>query len=419
MAKWEEMKVYIQIFLALSVFFSGTSGASADIGENCTVDITSSFTGRDWRSASVLRGDDGYLWRRANILSRDVLYLEEDKTIDIQGVSNPNTMVQVLFFSPEKGESGEIKKPGLGSCFSAEFSDESGLFHFPIHSRLIWEAINEEILFDAYYRTPILWKSLDEQKKIRTNQTFYVGTFLAPKYVRIVGKNGDSNGRCSFLCESMGMIRALTLNSFDISSDLLGNNLDAIGGEKVIVGRTPGPHTFYVSLNEETPEEFLWNILQRITHKILGMEVLKRTLLSNQNTNGIPPGLSEISVSVLQEAESDGGEYSGIARDLVKNVKLILVSRDFAERDSAAEKISQLIGSQNDERLFRASLIREVFIPDVSTEETWAEDFVNILSFWTGTLGENKCLIEDDAELWKNFIETNIHMTGNMCAEMR
>ncbi len=414
------MKSVIKVIGATFLFLFPLGIGHADKGENCSVDITSNFRiENDWRSADVVRGSDGYTWKRATIGSpSSVLEIEEGVPSQIKGIAESLSDVQILIFAPDIDTSGNVKKPGLGSCFDAGISTTSGTYSFEINARMLWGAIEDSVVIDTYYKTDTPWEIMTQEKTKQSNQTFFIGSTLPPKILKIEGKFQENQEGCSIMCESAGMLKGLSLDIKNISAELLGNNLDAIGGEKIVLGRKPGPHTFYISVDGQTPPTDTWIILQRVVYKALGMESLKRTLLANPNTNGIPSGLPEFRADLLIEAANGQGSYSSRTQELVKNIKTILISRDFSTREEAAQKISTLVGEQNNQSLFRASLVREVLIPDVSTESTWADDFVEIMRFWSGKNIQNTCLMEDDDELWKNYISANTQMSGNICSFM-
>lgn len=421
------MKNIFHLPLILSTILLSIGHAFANTEfPNCTTDITVDFPD-DWREGDVIRGLDGSAWKRATIVSPGkYLELKEAEPAVISGVAAPYRPVQVVLYSPKFDEDGVLlRKPTQANCLETEGSDGNGLFSLPLNARMIWAGIGQQMAVDAYYKMDVSWSAIQAEKNKRSMQTFFIGSTMPPKIYTIQGEELPGEEYCQVLCQESGTLRALSLSEDELTPRLLGNNFEPINGEVVTVGRLPGPHTYYVDVDDEPPSESQWNILQRILHKSLGMEITKRVLLANENTNGISPGLAEMNADQLRAAAQANGSYSPRTEELAVNIKVILTAHNYVPtedvfdvRQQAAEKIEYLVGKQEGETFFKASLVREVLVPDVSTDATWAEDFVQMMNFWTDKVIQNDCLLADDNEMWKNFTESSADMGGGVCSFM-
>jgi hypothetical protein len=346
-----------------------------------------------WENAYVIQGADGSIWQRAIVSNKgQKIILKEGEAVDISGVGQPNTQVQAFLFHPEFDDSGVLtNRPSTGStCLNIGTSDPNGYFSFGINAQHLWENIGQEMIIDAYTR---LEKSWDQYVEENDNQNFYIGTNLPMGRLSIEVEKATNTEGCTILCEDNETILAHKLVPTAESEAFAPLAFDEVGNKNVNIGRTPGEHTFYAGVEGETDNtQFDIRTLQSYGMRTVHAEYLKRRLLGNPNASGVVPGLTEISVASLEEAASDAGPASSRNRELVKNIKNAMMNVD---RNVSLKKLEHK-GDRFSTQYF------DNLLPDNATETDWAQTFVDVLTFWSGGVEQNKCLIKDDDKIYLN-----------------
>jgi hypothetical protein len=195
---------------------------------------------------------------------------------------------------------------------------------------------------------------------------------------------------------TLAMANYYRLDPKNISSRLLGNNFDGVGGNAVETGRVDqdggfSGHGHYVRFAEgneksNNPE------LNAIVYKSLLLEVIKRMLEGSDVQIGGKNSIGSLMPDNLtQTAESNG---------IVKAIKTLLTGS--GDRNAAANYINQTIISEGlasgDSKYYLEVL------PPISTDASWSEDFLNILLFWTGSTTLNTCVFQNDGDVSGNFL---------------
>ncbi len=401
-------------------------------GQNCAVDITTNVADdTDWRTVHVVRAGDGSLWQRA-IVNRpeSTLLIEEDGKYQIAGFAAADAEIQLFFAMPRKGIGERIQKPSLGTCFDAGKSDEFGFFQFEAHSRLLWQGMGQDMMIDAFYRMN------SEEITYYENQSqdagsYYATSYLPPRMVRIgleqtsaqaVEEEAnlliqpqantdfyavddpdaittivsdafrDIDGSCQILCPTIPIYQSVTLKPWEIRSDLLGNNLLVSGGNEVAIGRAM--NTYYVGIDGYT------NILKKNTDhialKALAMEMIKRM-----------HGIDELTTPamIMENARTNQG---------LEHARNLLTGQ--GDREGESLSLKRAANIPNNVQL------DELFPAYASTPATWAEDFLQLVAFWTGNLAQNSCLILDNSRAYLNFLDgvegavtENLSSTAEQC----
>lgn len=378
--------------------------------EDCRTDLTA-HTFVDWRQEYLVPGDDGYAWKRAIITDpAGVMELEEGKTQKIIGTADHYAEVQVYVFQEQRNSSGALLPPTSGACLSAGYADESGLFQTGINATLLWSLLGKNVVVDAYYRTPFLWKDLQESF---TGQNFFIGTHNDMTILHVEGDKsfsttGITSDSCSALCSDVGMVGVKVLNPATAPNpEILSDNFQSIADTSAIIGRIPGVHTFYARTDPQIGAS--QKDLEPIVHKVLLVETIKRFLLGNAFVGGSAKGVDVLSQENLVDVALDSTRvYSAKTRTLVENLKtLLLMTSSTLERKNASENIfsalPQLSSLQSESLTnISAETIAEVF-PAIS-EETYSFETT---SFPNTISDAEECLLTarkvSDAEYWLDY----------------
>jgi hypothetical protein len=319
------MRRFILLSIAFTCLFCSPELSLADPGDNCQTNLTDKVSDtEDWRKVFVLEGDDGYAWRRALVQTAQIR-LRENSTIRINGIAEPMSPVQVYVFARKDNDedltSNGIKKPDSGVCWEGTTADEYGQFHLDLKAQMMWGGLGSKIVLDAFYRMELTWDEYLDQRS-DTNQNIGIGSHFPPRVIDLLA--GEEPGaECNKICTT-GLVTGVVLDPKNLSSKLMGKNFDSVGSTTVTVGRFPGPHTFFTKANGNAEADR--DELQSLTHKALGMEVLKRALLGDQGYGGSSPGIEELSVAQLENAYIGHNEISIANMLLVRNIRAALIS---------------------------------------------------------------------------------------------
>ena len=358
------------------------------------------FSNIPTENAFYVRGLQDTAWQRA-ILSDPggEITLSEQKLVKITGTAEPHTEVFVfLSSSDEEGFS-------QGTCFSAGESDKFGYFSLELNPRLLWGNIGDTINVSSFFRLEETWDQIPQDVQGNTSS-------VAPLTLGIKGETSLTlDNSCTEIC-STGIREAQRLKPENLEERLRGTNFKNEEGKEILIGRMPGPHTFSGGIVGEKVEDI--REMSRIIRKTILMEALKRALLGNVNTNGTQPGLSTLNVEQFEEANRGDGNGSKRTNSLVSSLHTLLTGGG-SERDYALVQIDTLLGETNGLQTAGGylslkhinapvpELFSEIFPEQASTEDSWAEDALKIIYFWTGTLVQNDCLLENDHFFAENF----------------
>lgn len=501
------MKKLVFGFVFVLIFMPTATLAAA--GDNCAIDIVSGASDTiSWENNFMLKGHDGSAWQRAVITSpNDTIEIEELKPVKIQGNAISGSEVYVFIFASQKNAFGGIMQPSEGTCFETGSTDASGYFSLDFNAGYLWGNINDKIIIDAFYKLDQTWDEL--QKKFNGSNATYVTTYLPPQEVEVHavvnagdgigllplppdppnGPSGPDNGttnpnptiappqgvtpvpggqggipvRCPSLCGGQEIV-AMRLDPAATLSSISGRNFDAVGGKPVVIGRLPGPHTFYSGFADRlensihaTRAEF-----QPLALNALSMEVIKRGLMGKPNFNGVSPGIDTITASTLTDAANGRGNASERTKKIAFLIRSIMVRSENNQANEVAiplppppppppqptetarpttgptptnstipaptatptpstepnpsvkptisrgEAIKQLkaIMPQSDKVDFNK------LFPEHISEADWANTFLQMLTFWTGGGSLNTCLMVDDNLVEKNFFTSKFKGTG-------
>jgi hypothetical protein len=424
--------LFFALLLALFLFFNTSFAAE---GDPCSVDIVSSdingpiAADADWRQIMYVKGNDGYLWQRAVIISQARgVELKEGEPIEIFGLAEPFSQVQVFVFARTDNDETDddrfgLKKPGAGVCWETDPADSSGRFSLTMSSNFLWANIGNEQVIDAFFRTNMTWRQFLASRS-DTNKNLFVGTHVNPRFSLLQGAE-DPSEDCTLMCEedeTTQIVKAVSLRPDTIVGELLGNNFDDVGVDSVTVGRFPGAHTFYArtaSGATGTIEDMRW-----IAQKAIMMEMIKRSLLGMENPGGTNPGLAIISADAFRSIFDELGDASPQTRLLVQNMHGLMTSVPYSPgpspvnpplpapppppppplaitREDALVYLNPLFVLDSENK--NDFLLEEVFFPEISDLVNWADDLERLLNFWTGMTEVNECLLADDTELQSNF----------------
>jgi subtilisin family serine protease len=382
--------------------------------KNCSVNLTSFVSDTiDWSDVYIVQGSDGSAWKRAIITNpQNTLEIQEGEPTKIIGIAKPNTEVQIFLYKGNNTLKDRIDAPAMGTCFNANIADDFGNFVFYADASVLWNSIGDKIVIDAFFKLERSWDELADSEKNSPAP-------ILPRITKVTGEKGDES--CTEICD-IGTIEGIVLDPSVFSAELLGKNFNTVGGNIVIIGRFPGPHTFSAKIKDhpDSDPESLKSILQ----KSLLLELFKRALLGNRNANGETPGISALTTNALRKVMDNQNEYSQRTKDLVKYSREIMLHSD-QERNQAITSLEKIFANiqnttTNDTLLppqmeiSIAELFNEIFPKNISKETTWAGDFLEIMNFWTGSLRPNTCLMAEDREMYKNF--TPMNMTANKCS---
>jgi hypothetical protein len=407
------------LFLAiLCPFLCVTSQTQAATGDNCQLNITTDISeDANWSSIFLIQAKDGSFWKRGIISDKSNFILKEGEKIEIWGVAEPYAEVQIFLFTHSKNEDDEtIQKPGSGNCFEIAQADQNGLFHITIHSRILWGAIGQSIVVDAFYQ---LENETDIPDMTTTNQNFFIGTHLQPT-VTLVHTEDEEIPFCEHLCSNTQLIESVRLDPSQFPEKYIQNNFDNIYQKPVIIGRSPGYHTYYSSIENETDNFRAKDELQKIVFKSLIMESIKRLLMADTSTSRIlrfAPGIYPFEPEKLQKASEENEEYSRNVRSLARDIKTILTgSGNIEEATNNIQMFINKIMNTNTVNILsvdNTSLLKELIPTGISDENSWAKDFFQLIQFWTGKNERNRCLMHDDSLMHLSFtkfpgVETNL-----------
>ncbi len=446
------MKTYLKTgFLALVFGVLITPlHASAAVGDNCALDILGNIpAGADWTNIHTLEGEYGSAWRRGLVFEpKGILELNESQSTKIAATVLPGVETLVFLYARQIDSEGKLLPPANGTCFEGAVADATGTTRFPINSRILWEGLGSKLVIDVFYRMDEPWSEI---QSFNGSQEMLFSAHVAPKIIDISiddaaqatletkgkvvfrdqnfansndmqlyerGSIGDqrlkgigwSDHGCRTYCDG-DVQQGVLLDPSGLPHEWHGGNFDATGSQAVVIGRTPGPHTFYANLFD-TQYTTDVSILRPLVLKALYMEAIKRALLGNPHVQGEMPSLTLLDGRQLKVAASNQGGYSQRTVQLVRNIRYLFTRPEL--RQSAAKFIDDTIRGTSS-FLFRKQDIEwnmerallEIIPEGVATSETWADDFVRLLEFWTGSSLENVCLmLNDDA-----FVE-NFHLHG-------
>jgi hypothetical protein len=318
-----------KLSLSLMLILFGVPGmVQAAPGDACTADIVSSVPDTEWSQALVIKADDGGAWERAIMSSpRSNLMLKEDDYVSFNGVATPGSEVQLFLFHPEYID-GQLRKPAMGTCLQVEPTNEFEQFSLQLHSRVLWPNLGTTMIADAYYKVHEDFDQYMAEKGVAaTNNDFFIGTNVPVTQFEIDSEGEDS--ACTLLCDSSPLRRANELDPAKIRQELLGNNLDDVGLNNVMMGRLPGAHTYYVKVDDAN--EYSQEVLQKLSMKAIGMENLKRALMGTVINGGKEQGLASMTAEDLVDVESGKTKVSKNTQQLVKYIKAALTGE--ADRD--------------------------------------------------------------------------------------
>lgn len=441
---------YRFLSLLLGLFaFPLLSHAAA--GDNCRSDLLKNFSPQgDWRTATVLEALDGSVWRRGIIASPHTsILLAEGETSTITATVPPGTDAQIFLFAPE--ESGNsLSPPATGTCFEAAPADATGTVSFTINSRILWQALGEELVADIFYRL----EQPQEVAATNSQNSLQIGAFLGPQRFSVsidpikqnefeqkgkviirdknfansndmlLYKRGDLNGQdltgvgwnddgCQTFCDG-NIQQGVFLDPKALPSPWHGDNFVGLADAALLIARAPGPHTFYTK-SYDSPASVEQNVRQALTRKSLYMEALKRALLGNPHTGGEMPALTIIDDRQLRVVASGRGDYSERTIQLVKNIRYLMTdptlrvpaARFLAESVQAADAF---LTSELDPDWDMASALLQIFPQGASTAETWGEDLIRLFEFWTDSSLENVCLMLNNGLFGQNFRQADFEL---------
>lgn len=464
-----------QFLLGGLLFCIPFSGVFAGHGDNCDVNmIENGIYGEispetNWATQMLFEGDDGFLWKRAVITSHSEEFpLQEGQITRIYGVAEPYSKVQVLMFPRVDNDPNDyadgVQPPSSidGICIEATQTNNEGYFFLNMNDRNFWGNMGEDLVFDAFYRTNILWEEFIQKYSQDTNMNIFIGSHVFP---RVLSMGGDLvvPEDCAAICE--GLTEGVVLDPTRLDDQLRGQNFSAepISEQKVTIGRIPNSHTFYSSVEGGDRSEAEVLALRTITQKAIVMEIVKRRLLGNQNVRGTPMGLRAITGADIMNAYL-GGNGVGVSDEthqLIQGIRALMIDEDETlpidnnlnliqsqgwqvyaapgfpppeppvnampdvtlpptldypnepPRVAIPEKPGPII--TRGEILFvlqpilnladppEENLIADLFPLQASSYENWADDFATMLIFWTGRATQNDCLLQDDNLLTLNY----------------
>lgn len=313
-----------RLLIPCLLFFLLPTIADAANGDNCAIDITTGVSNdTDWSQVYIIRGADGSAWQRAPINNQTEIKLNEREQTPISGIAQFGSDVQVFIFSPEDNGSGGMKKPGDGTCFDAGQTNLNGQFTLNFNAKLLWGSLGKGIIVDAFYKMDQDWSKVPNAVE---SQNFLIGTHSFPKELQI-NAAGDPK-QCPLLCDKSKVVEGVTLDPATLDQKLLGNNFDALGGQKTIVARMPGEHTFYagtVSGNNSAKQ----TQLSDLSLKVLTMERLKRMLLGDPHAGNFPPGLTNLTSEALRDAANFNGNASTTIKQLAGQIRTIMTDTPY------------------------------------------------------------------------------------------
>lgn len=403
------------VFLSLLMgFFLVHPLAFGEEVSDCTALLSENATEEDWRLQYMVADQNNLIWQRA-LLSKpqENIVLQEGETIRIEGQAEANASVQIYLFSKKEGEQGIIEPPSEnGTCFSKK-ADKSGFFQIEVGPEILWTRMGKKILIDSFYQTNEHW----EQQTEEDIQAFGIGTGNMLKTFSVKVDLGEKNATgCSTVCD-FGITLGAELNPEDTENGIdqkFIESFSAIDYMPVTIGRKPGENTFYGKTEYENADPYT---LQDISVQAVLLEGVKRVLLGNKNFGG------ELLTALKEEDIADPeaiknaltGDYSSEIKTLLGTIKTMLTeNKSEAERSTLAQQILDALkvaalkepGAQ--EALLRNML--ELFPNNVSTDEEWSHDFVQLLKFWTNSTEQNACLVADDEHYYYNF--SHVGSTG-------
>ncbi len=426
---------------------------SAAVGDNCQVNLTSGISDtQNWKNVYIVRGDDGSAWQRGIISNPQggKLLISEGESTNITATVAPNA--DTAFFVYTNEGNGFLKKPGEGVCFEGLQGSASGSTTFPINARALWGAIGKRVVVDVFYRMDQSWSQVTGQN---TNNNFLIGTSLPPKIVTVnldvppVSKvampqiqqgawersggsgatlptqpgaisGGSQSGLQQPAPSEMGQPRveisppsskigggsnqqsgclsggsAFRVDPANFPPRFLGNNFDKIGGNAVDISiLVTGTNTHYVRLANTNSENANASEMKIVAHKIEILEGIKRMLEGAVNK---PLFGSSTRANAIGNLMPDNLQKNAETNATVKGIKTLLTGS--GDRKAAATTINKIfrdwVGSQGFGFIeLQPEYLLDIF-PTISTADTWAEDFLNILVAWTGSTAQNLCIFSD------------------------
>lgn len=408
------------------------------------------------------------MWQRAVLgVSEKDFKVKEDIPVKIWGTATPGAKVQIYYWEVKgktDDERDSLNRPSTSTCSMVTANNE-GIFVLEINSSFFWRYIGKNLAVDAFFRTNIPVEEYHSRNEARSvSQVGVMGHFFP--LVILSSAGGETSEECENhpSCSENGMIRSRILKKSKIpevaqsTSNYFLNDLE--------INRITDSHTFYANFADGTTNDA--DVLQKQTHKTFIMEILKRLLLANKNTKIEAPGLARLDKAELERAIEENGVSEDV-HDVATFIRAMLtspngrngnsslsqydtnsvprgVSSFFGElsaffhqntflflekkdlfyrvngensppppppppsliyRDEAARKLKEIIDQVISPETIDESLLKELFPQQKTDIEKWQNDFLALMSFWTGKLEENTCLLSDDDGLGKNFKSVN------------
>jgi hypothetical protein len=221
---------------------------------------------------------------------------------------------------------------------------------------------------------------------------------------------------CNSLCDG-ALTEALTLQPHLLPQSLQGKSIRAMAGQDAVIGRMPGPHTYYAAPLSGAGA-IAEPVLHQITRQAIMMEALKRALLGYENYHGQAPGLEQLSAATLDRAAHGMEPVSERTIALAQQIALAMTNP--TKRQNSADAIAAILLKNHHEALPGSGLTWDIaanfldLLPDTPVNQRyWAEDFLTLLHFWTGSRHENLCLMLNDDAFTKNL--QSVGLKGEYC----
>ena len=412
----------------LFFFFSPAAFAEEWEGD-CEADLPASFPDdMDWGLAYILKDEEtDSAWQRAILTEpTDSITIEEFESYEITGTAGANSPVQLYLYEPQSNDDGDgMKKPSQGVCLR-ETADENGYFVFELTTRVLWGNAGKDLVIDPYYRMESSWDQATDEE---TDQNFYIGTNIPLRTIRVEFPEINEESIPTMNCYSFGPLAlAIDIDPADIDSswgwDDIETLFQALDDEVIRIARVSGFHTFYAGTegeNEEDDSYYPASDLLEVSMRAVVLETIKRYLLGNSNVaSTITQALPEISIVQLDEFAS--GDKTGSIAEMAQDIEDVLTNG--SDRDAALERIQKKIIAERESRCSGCGTVfpRDPLIDNIdfwqttfpasSDADSWEEDFMNLLEFWTGDIIQNDALIQDDSVLGWNYLSSDWYGTG-------
>lgn len=424
--------------------------------ENCEVDLTASLpSGIDWGSVHSVRSEDGRVWQRGIVsVPSAELILKEGGMVEIPALVKPQAEAMAFLFAPTQKSGDGLDPPGLGTCFSLPVADKSGQTSLTIAAPVLWQAMGGELAIDVFFAAEPDWAAYRERQA--TTSTLITAQNAVRRFViktdtdteaeterqgKVIHRSGqlygyspqslasaqdgmrDSAGllsepmpECNTLCEG-ALTEALRLESHLLPESLHGKSVTAIAGKSVVIGRMPGPHTYYAA-SLSGSDDIAEAVLHQVTRQAIMMEGLKRALLGYENYHGQAPGLEQLTPQTLDRVAH--GMEAVSERTVLLTQQIALAMTNPAKRQASADAIAEILLNDHYQSNSGTGLkwdIARNFLDLLPAEPVdqryWAEDFLTLLRFWTGSRHENLCLMLNDDQFTQNL--QSVGLKGEYC----